>query len=518
MTPPPTSPAQPTPPPTPPPVSPAALPGTLAEAVRGSAARWPDRTAWVFDALGESLTFADVERRSAHLAGVLAARGARPGDRVAVLLRNVPEFPLTWLALARLGAAMVPINVNYRSHDAGHLVRDSGARLLVTTGEFTDLAGLLPVDPIFVEDLPAAAPAPLDDVRPDDLVNVQYTSGTTGRPKGCMLSHRYWAELAGSLVTSFPRLGPGDVMLTCQPFHYIDPQWNVAAALLSGARLVVLDRFHPSSFWAKVREHEVTYFYCLGLMPTVLLRMPPDPLDRAHRVRAIQCSAIPPALHAALEERWGAPWYEAFGMTETGADLRVSEEDHDAALGTGCIGRPLPHREVKIVDAEGKPVPPGETGELALRGSGLMRGYLGLPDPFRDGWFHTGDLVRQDAEGRVYYMGRLKDMIRRSGENISAAEVEEVLHQHPEVRVAAVVPVADELRGEEVKAYVVPRAAEPDPEELARFCAERLAYFKVPRYWQFRTQLPMTASERVSKGGLPRERAGAYDSVDKVWR
>ena len=326
-----------TPPPIPP-APPSALPATLAEAVRKAAVRWPDRTAWVFDALGESLTFADVERRTSHLAGVLAARGARPGDRVAVLLRNVPEFPLTWLALARLGAAMVPINVNYRSHDAGHLVRDSGARLLVTTGEFTDLAGVLPVDPIFVEDLPAAAPVSLDLAEPDDVVNVQYTSGTTGRPKGCMLSHRYWAELAGSLVTSFPRLGSADVMLTCQPFHYIDPQWNVAVALLSGARLIVLDRFHPSSFWAKVREHEVTYFYCLGLMPTVLLRMPPGLLDRAHRVRAIQCSAIPPALHAELEERWGVPWYEAFGMTETGADLRVSEEDEREGLDTTVHG------------------------------------------------------------------------------------------------------------------------------------------------------------------------------------
>jgi crotonobetaine/carnitine-CoA ligase len=487
---------------------------TLAAAVCRAAELWPDRTAWTFEA--ESLTFAQIADRTAELARVLAGQGVRPGDRVGVLLRNVPEFPLTWLALARLGAAMVPVNVNYKSHDAGHLVRDSGAKLLVTTAEFADLAGRLPVRPLFVEDLPVPGAVRLDETRPEDLLNIQYTSGTTGRPKGCMLSHRYWIELAASMVGSFPHLGTDDVLLTCQPFHYIDPQWNVAAALVSGARLVILDRFHPAVFWAKVREHEVTYFYCLGLMPTLLLRMPPDPRDRDHRVRAIQCSAIPPALHADLEERWGVRWYEAFGMTETGADLRVGEADHEAALGTGCIGRPLPHREIRI-DADGVPVGQGGTGELMLRGAGVMVGYLGLPDPFRDGWFHTGDLVRQDAAGLVYYVGRIKDMIRRSGENISATELEEVLQQHPGVRIAAVVPVPDDLRGEEVKAYVVPND-EVTPDELAEFCGDRLAYFKVPRYWEFTAELPLTASERVSKGELRRDPAGSYDRTAKAWR
>ncbi|MGW0590798.1 AMP-binding protein [Streptosporangium sp. NPDC002607] len=492
-------------------------PVTLAAAVGDAAARWPDRTAWVFDALGVSLTFAEVEQRTAELAGILAGYGIGRGDRVAVLLRNVPEFPLTWLALGRLGAAMVPVNVNYRSHDAGHLITDSGAKLLVTTAEFATLAGRLPVVPMFVENLPEPAPSVLDETRPDDLLNIQYTSGTTGLPKGCMLPHRYWTELAASMVSSFPNLGPDDVMLTCQPFHYVDPQWNVAAALLSGSRLVILDRFHPSTFWDRIHEHEVTYFYCLGLMPTLLLRMPAHPRDRDHRVRVVQCSAIPPALHAVLEERWGVPWFEAFGMTETGADLRVGPEDHDIAVGTGCIGRPLPHREIRVADPDGAQVRPGETGELMLRGAGVMAGYLGLPSPFRDGWFPTGDLVRQDAAGRVYYAGRLKDMIRRSGENISAAELEEVLHRHPAVRLAAVVPVPDDLRGEEVKAYIT-LSQEVSPDDLAEFCAERLAYFKVPRYWEFREELPLTASERVSKGQLPRDAEGSYDRAEGVWR
>ncbi|MCP3818170.1 AMP-binding protein [Streptomyces sp. A3M-1-3] len=499
--------------------------------VRRAAARWGERTAWTFDTRGEQLTFRQVEAGVAQLAGRLAGLGIGRGDRVAVLLRNRPEFPLTWLALARLGAAMVPVNTNYRRHDAGHLLADSGACLLVTEPEFLDLAdALLSAVPTLEQVLDVDSPAPGAEpvagavaAVPEDLANIQYTSGTTGRPKGCLLPHRYWTVLAESMVSEFPRLCEDDVMLTAQPFHYIDPQWNVAAALLSGAHLVVLDRFHPATFWERVRAHGVTYFYCLGLMPGLLLRMPPHPLDRHHRVRAVQASAIPGQLHRQLEERWGVPWYEAFGMTETGADLRVREDGHDAAVGTGCVGRPTARRDVRIVGPDDRPVPRGEQGEIALRGAGLMDGYLGRPEAtaeaFRGGWFHTGDLGRMDELGNVYHLGRTKDMIRRSGENISATEVEEVLQLHPAVHTAAVVAVPDELRGEEVKAYLVGDPVEP--EELAAHCLEQMAYFKVPRYWEFREALPLTASERVAKGELlaaDNLLAGSYDRVEKVWR
>lgn len=461
----------------------------LVAAVRRAADLWPDRTAWTFDP-GVRLTFGAVDRLTAGYAQALRQRGIGAGDRVAILLRNQPEFPLLWLALARLGAAMVPVNTRYRTVDAEHLLRDSGAVAVVTTEEFRPL-----VDPLGVRVLPLEALEPEEGfeqqpVDPGAAVNVQYTSGTTGSPKGCVLSHRYWTTLGTSMVEEFPRLVADDVMLTAQPFYYIDPQWNVVSALLAGAELVVLDGFHPSSFWDKVREHRVTYFYCLGAMPTLLLRMPESPLDRSHRVRAVQCSAIPPSLHAELEERWGVGWYEAFGMTETGADIRVGAEEHDELVGTGCLGRPAAHREVKIVD-----------GELLLRGPGMMDGYLGLPSVLRDGWFPTGDLARLDEQGRVYHLGRIKDMIRRSGENIAAHEVEEVLMSHPAVSLAAVVGVPDEIRGEEVKAFVVGAVGQ---EELAAYCAERLASFKVPRYWEFRDDLPRTPSERVAKQLLDR--------------
>jgi carnitine-CoA ligase len=226
-----------------------------------------------------------------------------------------------------------------------------------------------------------------------------------------------------------------------------------------------------------------------------------------HLVRAVQCSAIPVSRHAELEARWGVPWFEAFGMTETGADLRVDETDHDELIGSGCVGKPAAHREARVIGPEGQPVAVGKRGELQLRGAGMMDGYFGDPAAtaaaFDGGWFRTGDLAHLDAAGRVFLDGRIKDMIRRSGENIAAREVEEVLATHPDVRLVAVVAVPDELRGEEAKAVLVLEpATATTAAALAAYCGERLAAFKVPRFWEFRESLPLTASQRVAKTAL----------------
>jgi crotonobetaine/carnitine-CoA ligase len=508
--------------------------GTLDQLVTRAARLWPDRTAWVFDETGRRFTFADVDRESSRFAAALTDRGIGPGDRVAVMLRNQPEFPLIWLALAKIGAQLVPVNTNYQEFDGAHVLRHSGAKLAVAAPEFTDLLSRIGLTEVLTPTALSRESAHLGAALsresaaftpvPETPVNIQYTSGTTGAPKGCVLPNRYWTTLAVGLATDFPAVGEDDVILTAQPFHYIDPQWNVALGLAAGATLVVLDRFHPSTFWAKVREYGVTWFYCLGLMPTLLLRQEPSEADRDHRVRAICASAIPHELHAELEARWGVPWYEAFGMTETGGDIRMTAADHDETVGTGCIGRPSRDREAMIAGEDGKPVPRGETGELLLRGIGLMHGYHDDPEAtakaFRNGWFHTGDLARMDDAGRVYYVGRTKDMIRRSGENVSADEVERALLLHPAVRLAAVVAVPDELRGEEIKAYVVCDGERPEPAELVEFCSGKLAYFKVPRFWAFADGLPMTPSERVAKGELRKvadPRAGSWDAKAAAW-
>ena len=522
----------------------------LLTALGRAAARWPDRAALVFDETGETLTFSALAARVGRVAAALVGAGIGRGDRVAIMLPNRVDWPLAWLGLVRIGAVMVPVNTGYRSADAGFVLRHAGVRAVVARRELVPLLlevradigatfAILCIDgdadgealdlAALVEAHAAQAP-PAVEIDSHTLVNIQYTSGTTGKPKGCMLSHSWFMRFAWRVTVLHDGLDDTDTILTSQPFHYVDPQWNLAVALLSGATLVVLDRFHPSTFWHKVRAHRVTWFYCLGVMPKLMLNTPPSPLDREHSVRRVVCSAIPRADHAVIERRWGVPWYEAFGMTESGLDIAVELADHDETLGTGCIGTPMPGREARVVDARDRPVPAGVDGELVLRGAGLMDGYYRNPaataEAFRNGWLHTGDVVRCDERGRYHYISRRKDMIRRGGENIAAAEVEEVIMRHPGVRLAAVLAVEDDLRGEEVMACVVPgdgiSSDEVGPAVLAAFCAERLARFKVPRYWKYRDDLPRTPSERIRKEALREEHevptAGAWDRVDGRWR
>ena len=510
------------------------LPRTLDEAVRRAADLWPDRTAWIFDLregpepeASATLTFAQVADGVDRVCHHLQAHGVSRGDRIAVMLHNRPEYALTWLALARLGAAMVPLSVKSRHDDAAWILAKSRATALVTAPELAHLIAPIATPVIDVAGLTTSAPPPTsavwpDSAGPEDIVNVQFTSGTTGRPKGCLLSQHYWTYLAATLVTGFPHLTPEDRLLAAQPMSYMDPQWNIAAGLVSGASVVMLDAFHPATIWERLREHDVTYFYCLASMPVLMLTTPPDPRDHDHRVRVIQCSAIPPARHAELEQRWGVPWFEVFGMTESGGDIHVTDEDHDVCVGSGTIGRAKPGREVRIVDADGREVPANSIGELTLRGPGMMTGYDDEPaataEAFRNGWLHTGDLARMDDRGYIWLVGRVKDVVRRSGENVAAREVEDTLLAHPAVRVAAVVAVPDELRGEEVKAYVVlteeldARAA---ADVLGPHCAERIARFKIPRYWEVRDDLPRTPSERVAKKELVP--GITWDAVAATW-
>jgi len=511
---------------------------TLDDLIRRAANLWPAKRAWQIELSDDQLTFEDINNRSWALgASIMEVTGARPGDRVAVAAPNTLDFPLTWLALTRRGLTMVPLNPRYGAKDLAHVLDLSEpVALLVASTLRESVSTSLGDTDLSVHDLgplvagTTGAPTPPAEVPyldPSLGANIQFTSGTTGRPKGCELGHDYWLGISQTLVEDFPHLGPDDVMLTAQPFYYLDPQWNVSAALYGGCELVLLDGFHPSTFWERVRHYGVTYFYCLGLMPTLLLKMPEHPDDLHHSVRAIEASAIPPGLHRALEQRWGVPWLEAFGMTETGADIYVPPEMNEELIGSGCLGITRPHREALVLDSQGKPCEPGTIGELYLAGPGMMRGYFRDPEAttraFREGWFATGDLVERDGQGRLYHRGRSKDMIRRSGENIAAVEVEDTLSGYPEVGTAAVVGIPDDLRGEEVFALVVPHGsvasiAEESPSDfiaaLRTKCEKDLAPFKVPRYWLLVDSLPRSASERLLKTALdiPRLFATALDT------
>jgi crotonobetaine/carnitine-CoA ligase len=509
---------------------------TLVAALERGRDLWPEDPAIICDVTGETLTFASLEERVMACARRLHALGIRAGDRVGVCLPNSRDFPIVWLAIGTLRAAMVPINRQYRVGDARPMLEHAGARAVVTCevlaatfheaiAEGLELNFVISLDggdgSIDLRTAEPAGDVEFTPPRPEDTVNIQYSSGTTGKPKGCVLSHRYWMTLAVKNTFEGPEIGRGDVMLTAQPFSYMDPQWNMATAMLAGVPLVVLDGFHPSTFWDSIARYGVTYVYVLGAMPTLLLKMVPSRSEQAHQLSRVYCSAIPLERHRELEERFGVPWYETYGMTEIGGATAVTREDHDELVGTGCIGTPNSFRDVRVVDANDDPVRVGTEGELIVRGFGMMDRYLDDPSAnavsFRNGWFHTGDIVTQDAEGRLFFVGRKKDMIRRGGENIAAAEVEETLQRHAEVRLAACVPVPDALRGEEIWALIVPTdpSSPPDLMELHAFCAANLARFKVPRYWEIRDAVPLTPSHRVQKSTLIAEaRDGLRNAFD----
>ncbi|MFE6647037.1 AMP-binding protein [Nocardioides sp. NPDC057772] len=469
-----------------------------------------------------SWSYAEIDGWTSRLAHrLIEVDGIRPGDRVAIMLPNVVHWPVAWLAALKAGAVAVPVNCAYQRADLAFVLNDSGARVVVTDAERSglvaevladepDLAGvrLVEVPCDGSERFPTTAPDV--SITAETLANLQYTSGTTGFPKACMLSHDYWVRL-GWICAAATGLGAEDVLLTSQPFSYMDPQWNTALALTLGAPLVVLPRFSASTFMSDVRRHRATFFYVLGSMPTLLFKQQPTAEDRENDLRMVLCSGIPVALHAQLEERWGAPWREVYGMTESGIDL-FSPFDDTGAVGSGSLGRPVPSKQVRVEDpAEpGEEVAAGEPGELVISGVPMMNGYWNRPeataDVLRDGWLHTGDLVVRRPDGGIQLVGRIKDMVRRGGENVACAEVEAALERDDRIVAAAVVAVPDEVMGEEVKAFVQLRDGVPEDRATAEALLERagaqLARFKVPRYVEFVADFPRTPSERVSKPAL----------------
>jgi acyl-CoA synthetase (AMP-forming)/AMP-acid ligase II len=463
-----------------------------------------------------------------------AQAGYGHGHRVGLLLENRPAFFTHWLALNSLGISIVPIHAELRSAEWTYLIGHSEMSLAV-------------VQPGREGGLRAAAieaGAPLDTIRPEVAGQIPaarsparlagqpvgrasecallYTSGTTGRPKGCRLANGYFLR-AGEWY-----LGLGDLaevrndaerFITPLPLSHMNAlAFSSMAAILSGGALVQLDRFHPTTWWQSVRESRATVVHYLGVMPAMLLAAPPSPLDHQHGVRFGFGAGVDPRHHAAFEERFAFPLLEAWAMTETGAAACIMANREPRHVGTSCFGRAELAVETRIVDEQGAAVGADVPGELLVRAAGtdprrdFFLGYLKDEDATEEawagGWFHTGDVVRRSAEGDFHFVDRRKNVIRRSGENISAVEVESVLNLHLAVAASAVAATPDPVRGDEVLACIVLRKAAnlPAPEQIAasivRHALERLAYFKAPGYVAFVDALPLTVSQKIQRGEL----------------
>ncbi|MFN4098261.1 MAG: AMP-binding protein [Pararhodobacter sp.] len=469
-------------------------------------------------------TYAEVAAEVEALRQSYAAAGYGPGHRVALLLENRPAHFLHWLALNGLGVSVVPVNPDYSRDETGWLLHHSGAVLVVALpGRLAQAEGHnVPV--IADAGTPPPAPTPKGpQAAPGEAeCALIYTSGTTGRPKGCLLSDRYfmaWAEWYPA-QGGFISLRPGhERLITPLPTFHVNAMANSFMGMLAtGGCQVIVDRFHPRSWWDMVRETEATCCHYLGVMPAILLALPETEADRDHGLRFGFGGGVHPDHHSAFEARFGLPLVEGWAMTESGGACLLSAVHEPRHVGARCIGRPDrpgPGMEARIIDAQGNPLPAGTPGELVVRAAGddprrgLFSGYLNDPaatdEIWRGGWLHTGDIMQCDADGQLFFVDRLKNIIRRSGENISALEVEAAIAGQPGVAQVAVIAVADPLREEEVMAVVVPHRC-ADEAALAReildHAAARLAYYKLPGFIAFLDRLPTTSTQKIRKSDL----------------
>ncbi|GAB2960335.1 AMP-binding protein [Amycolatopsis acidiphila] len=489
------------------------------------AERSPERRFIFFE--GRWLTYGDVVTRADAVAGGLSKVGVAKGDRVAFLAGNSPDYFVAFLAVVRLGALFVPIIDGSKAPEIEYVFTHSGSTFLVTdatqlaelSGANAELLGgfrrvfLLPDPDTGYQRAPASADGPqcltldelahLDGPRPDVVVSgdddlgIFYTSGTTGKPKGAVLPHRGFAA-AGRLMAEQLQYREDDVVLCVLPlFHVGGLHYCVAPAIAARSGVMLQRKFSVTRFWRDVDESGATGGLLMPAHMAMLLTPPPAPDDRSHPLKLV-CSHY---RDTKFSGRFGVDIATTWALSEgsgIGTFTRRLYDRYEEKL----VGWPLGDGKLKIVDASGEELPPDSVGEICIQHDSLMRGYWRDPEQttltLRDGWLHTLDAGRLDSEGRLFFEGRVKNMIKRSGENVAAEEVQNVITSHPATVECAVIGVPDPIRTEEVKAFVVRTAgSELEPEEIVRWCEERLSSFKVPRYIHFVGQLPKSTTGKV---------------------
>lgn len=494
--------------------------------------------------IGGEWSYARFDADTDRVAAGLHALGVRRGDNVSLMLPNCIEFAVLWFALAKLGAVTAPVNTSFRGQVLLNAINLVESRLLLIHASLlvaldTQRPQLSSIEQILVvggdpepdclryETLWQTEPGPLTLPQPDigftELCLLLYTSGTTGRSKAAMISHRFVLAQAQLTIAGLG-LRSDDVLYCPYPMFHLDAAvMTIAPALLLRGVAAIGERFSVSRYWQELRDLEATVFDFMGATITMLWKQQPSPDDRNHRAR-LGWGVPLPSWAPEFETRFGCQLVELYGLTEAGTMIFTPRHEPRRL---GACGKPMGPFDVRLLDESGFEVPVGQAGELVIRPqepSLIMQGYYGMPEEtliaFRDLWFHTGDVLRRDADGFLYFVGRRKDIVRRRGENISAAEVEMAIETHPDVLECAVVGVPSEMTEEEVLACVVLRSnANMEPELLLDFCATKMARFMVPRYLRFMPDLPKTPTDKVEKFRLQQEFSGAHkwDREKSAW-
>jgi acyl-CoA synthetase (AMP-forming)/AMP-acid ligase II len=525
---------------------------TIAAAFATAVSSWADKPFFAVPAgegrgyleAGFEISYADAAQQVEALAATYRAAGYGLGHRVATLLENRPEYVLHKLALNSLGACCVPINPEYRAGEIAYLLEHSEPEVVIALAarrkqvldglaESTHRPGIVDLEAFGSSLSKPLRPAMPGQVTPETPASILYTSGTTGRPKGCVLSQGYEVAAGAryAALGGLAALRPAqDRIYNPLPLYHANAGiFSLMAAIVTGNCQIQPDRFRPQRWWREIAETRATVVHYLGIIVPLLLGQTPSDDERAHQVRFAVGAGVEPELHGDAEKRFGFPLIEVWGMTEMVRVLADCIEPRH--VGTRAFGRAIDGVEARIVNDDGRDVADPQPGELIIRHSAAMprRGFFSgyLKDEaatelaWRDGWFHTGDVVWRGPDGMLHFVDRKKNIIRRSGENIAAAEVEALLLTHPDVHQVAVMPVKDELREEEVLACVVLRDAAPGKEKaeaLVRFCLERIAYYKAPGWIHFVDDIPTTGTQKIQKhtiypnGTDPRSVPGVLDT------
>jgi len=514
---------------------------TLSNVLRETARRHPDRTA-IADQSGATLSYRQLEQQVDRLARGLIELGVSKDDKVGLWMPNIPEWIAAYFAIARIGAVVVPMNTRYKPHEVRYILENSEATTLIAVDAFAgidyrkmiqDFRDRLPrLAHIVLVGTPADGMHAYPDVvergarrlgdgvlpererscRPTDNVFILYTSGTTGNPKGAMLSHHNIAKNAEQ-VTEVLHTTEEDVFLLAVPFfHCFGCVMGIAGAITWGAAIVPMQVFKAAEALELVEQHRISVLYGVPTMFVLELeelrkgRSDGSQYDVSSLRTGIMAGAPCPieVMRGTMNEL-GCNVSIAYGLTEASPVITMTRFDDSIERRVETVGRPLPEIEVKICDDERRPLPPGRTGELACRGYNVMMGYYKMPDVTAetidsDGWLYSGDLATMDEEGYVRIVGRKKDMLITGGFNVYPAEIEEYLFTHPKVQNVSVIGVPDDVMGEVAAAYIIPRqGATIDPQEIVDYCAGEIANFKVPRYVVVLDALPMTQSGKVQK-------------------
>jgi acyl-CoA synthetase (AMP-forming)/AMP-acid ligase II len=504
------------------------LPATLAELLRAGVEQRPQSIALIFK--DRAWSYAEFQSEVHRIANALLRMGVKKGDKIAFVLPNCAEFLFAVFATTKIGAIFVPLNTAYTPEEAGYVLQHSETSIVLTTKELLPLiesvrGGLNHLKQVIVASANCPGTlswdnflhgvgdnAPDFNIDPREPASITYTSGTTDRPKGVMLS-QYAYAFAPRMRAEGLGWNENDRVLCLLPLFHVNALCHMCISMLSvGGSIVLTERFSASRFWDEVREYGVTTSSLMRTIPQILLSMPEKSNDRENPLRLL-VALLSPEMHVRFEERFNLRAIPSYSLTEDVLSVIGPHNMPKEKLGScGLPLAPKVHR-LRIVDQSGSSLGSGQPGEIVKQSPTVMKGYYKNPaataQALKDGWLYTGDLGYLDGDGFLYFVDRVKDMVRRGDENISSEEVERVLNSHPQIAESAVVAVPHPIRGEEVKAYIVLKSpATPEtvsPDEIWTFCRKQLAPFKVPRFLQYSEQLPKTPSSKVQKNILREE-------------